>query len=94
MQAIPPKYAPADTHNRHTSRSVPIPSGAEVPHRIMKMPTLRLKGYFPAVIMAEGAPTCRLSGKAMRRRRSPKGDFWGCPAYPDCKGTRRSEQRR
>lgn len=27
-------------------------------------------------------------GKPMRRRKSAKGDFWGCSAFPDCKGTR------
>jgi len=30
-------------------------------------------------------PQC---GKPMRQRKSPKGDIWGCSAYPDCKGTR------
>jgi restriction system protein len=34
------------------------------------------------------APECPQCGKAMRRRRSAKGEFWGCPAFPDCKGTR------
>jgi hypothetical protein len=24
----------------------------------------------------------------MRRRKSAKGDFWGCSTYPACKGTR------
>jgi four helix bundle suffix protein len=34
------------------------------------------------------APKCPQCGKSMRRRRSARGDFWGCNAYPDCKGTR------
>ena len=34
------------------------------------------------------APDCPQCGKPMRRRRSAKGDFWGCPAFPDCRGTR------
>ncbi len=34
------------------------------------------------------APACPLCGKPMRRRTSAKGDFWGCSAFPDCKGTR------
>ncbi len=34
------------------------------------------------------APECPQCGKPMRRRRSAKGDFWGCSAFPDCKGTR------
>ncbi len=34
------------------------------------------------------APECPLCGKPMRRRKSAKGDFWGCSAFPDCKGTR------
>jgi len=33
-------------------------------------------------------PACPACGKPMRRRTSKKGDFWGCPGYPDCKGTR------
>ena len=39
------------------------------------------------------APACPLCGKPMRRRTARKGphagqQFWGCSAYPDCKGTR------
>lgn len=34
------------------------------------------------------APDCPLCGRAMRRRKSAKGDFWGCSAFPECKGTR------
>ncbi|RPI77526.1 MAG: four helix bundle protein [Desulfobacteraceae bacterium] len=34
------------------------------------------------------APECPQCGKAMRRRKSAKGDFWGCATFPDCKGTR------
>ena len=33
-------------------------------------------------------PACPQCGKPMRRRRSAKGDFWGCSAFPECKGTR------
>jgi len=33
-------------------------------------------------------PACPQCGKPMRRRKSAKGDFWGCSAFPDCKGTR------
>jgi four helix bundle suffix protein len=33
-------------------------------------------------------PECPLCNKPMRRRKSAKGDFWGCCAYPACKGTR------
>lgn len=32
-------------------------------------------------------PRCPQCGKAMRRRKSVKGDFWGCTGYPDCNGT-------
>jgi len=34
------------------------------------------------------APQCPLCGKAMRRRSSAKGRFWGCSAFPECRGTR------
>jgi four helix bundle suffix protein len=34
------------------------------------------------------APDCPQCGKPMRRRKSAKGDFWGCATFPDCKGTR------
>ncbi len=37
---------------------------------------------------ASDAPECPQCGKPLRRRKSAKGDFWGCPAYPECKGTR------
>ncbi|HNT35706.1 MAG TPA: topoisomerase DNA-binding C4 zinc finger domain-containing protein [bacterium] len=33
-------------------------------------------------------PDCPQCGKSMRRRKSAKGDFWGCSALPECKGTR------
>ncbi|HSV99727.1 MAG TPA: four helix bundle suffix domain-containing protein [Sedimentisphaerales bacterium] len=33
-------------------------------------------------------PECPSCGKAMRRRKSAKGLFWGCSAFPECKGTR------
>lgn len=33
-------------------------------------------------------PECPSCGKAMRRRKSAKGPFWGCSAFPECKGTR------
>ncbi len=36
----------------------------------------------------EESPKCPQCGKPMRRRRSAKGEFWGCSAYPECKGTR------
>lgn len=36
---------------------------------------------------SEPAPACPKCGQPMRRRRSAKGEFWGCTAYPDCKGT-------
>jgi four helix bundle suffix protein len=34
------------------------------------------------------APGCPVCSKPMRRRKSAKGDFWGCSAFPECKGTR------
>jgi four helix bundle suffix protein len=33
------------------------------------------------------APACPQCGKPMRRRKSAQGDFRGCAAYPECKGT-------
>lgn len=37
---------------------------------------------------AAASPECPQCGKSMRRRRSAKGEFWGCMGFPDCKGTR------
>lgn len=37
---------------------------------------------------AEPSPACPQCQQPMRRRKSAKGDFWGCSAYPECKGTR------
>jgi len=34
------------------------------------------------------APECPQCGKAMRKRSSKKGEFWGCSGYPDCRGSR------
>lgn len=41
----------------------------------------------------QGAPTCPLCGKPMRRRMARKGinsghEFWSCTDYPNCHGTR------
>ncbi len=36
----------------------------------------------------ENAPICPDCGKIMRKRNSQRGDFWGCSAYPNCKGIR------
>jgi four helix bundle suffix protein len=36
----------------------------------------------------ESAPTCPLCNASMRKRSSAKGEFWGCSAYPTCKGIR------
>jgi len=40
------------------------------------------------VVAAEAGPACPKCGKPMRKRKSAKGEFWGCMGYPDCKGTR------
>jgi restriction system protein len=37
---------------------------------------------------APEAPNCPQCAKPMRRRKSAKGDFWGCSGYPECNGTR------
>ena len=36
----------------------------------------------------EDSPDCPQCDRHMRRRRSAKGEFWGCSAFPTCKGTR------
>ena len=36
----------------------------------------------------DGAPVCPQCGQTMRRRKSAKGEFWGCPGYPACRATR------
>ncbi|MDZ4198955.1 MAG: four helix bundle suffix domain-containing protein, partial [Kiritimatiellia bacterium] len=41
----------------------------------------------------EGAPMCPACGKPMRKRLAKSGQnagkpFWGCPGFPECKGTR------
>lgn len=35
------------------------------------------------------APQCPACGGAMRKRASARGPFWGCSAYPKCKGIRK-----
>lgn len=40
----------------------------------------------------EPSPDCPQCNNPMRRRKSAKGDFWGCTTYPDCKGTRPIEK--
>jgi len=36
----------------------------------------------------EPSPDCPQCQQPMRRRKSAKGEFWGCTAYPGCKGTK------
>ena len=36
----------------------------------------------------EDAPKCPLCGAPMKLRHGARGDFWGCTAYPTCRGTR------
>jgi four helix bundle suffix protein len=36
----------------------------------------------------EASPRCPLCNQPMRRRNSAKGEFWGCLAFPECKGSR------
>ncbi len=38
--------------------------------------------------VSEDAPVCPKCGEPMRLRHGASGDFWGCTAYPTCKGTR------
>ncbi len=42
---------------------------------------------------AEDAVRCPNCGKAMKKRRSVHGEFWGCSAYPKCRGTRKIDDR-
>lgn len=37
---------------------------------------------------SESSVTCPKCEQPMRRRRSAKGEFWGCTHFPECKGTR------
>ena len=37
----------------------------------------------------EDAPACPKCGQVMLVRKSGNGEFWGCPAWPTCNGTRR-----
>ncbi|MGX9364623.1 topoisomerase DNA-binding C4 zinc finger domain-containing protein [Desulfoplanes sp. PS50] len=34
-----------------------------------------------------------MCGKPMRPRTSARGPFWGCSAYPDCKGSRPIDEK-
>lgn len=40
---------------------------------------------------SEPSPSCPQCQQSMRRRRSAKGEFWGCTGYPACKGTKPME---
>ncbi len=41
----------------------------------------------------ENAPSCPECAKPMKRRRSAKGEFWGCTGYPECRGLRQIDPR-
>jgi four helix bundle suffix protein len=38
------------------------------------------------------APPCPDCGASMKKRTSQRGPFWGCTAYPQCKGIRQMDQ--
>ena len=43
----------------------------------------------PSASAEEPTPECPLCGNAMAKRHSKDGkEFWGCTAYPACRGTR------
>jgi DNA topoisomerase-3 len=50
-----------------------------------------LRNVETAVAVAADAPSCPLCEKPMRRRTGKNGSFWGCSAYPECRGTRNDE---
>lgn len=37
----------------------------------------------------ENIPKCPECGKQMKLRTSQRGEFWGCSAFPECRGTRK-----
>jgi four helix bundle suffix protein len=51
-----------------------------------RLTTRRIQARAQKLDMA--APKCPKCNQPMRRRKSGKGDFWGCTGFPDCKGTR------
>ena len=42
----------------------------------------------------EDAPVCPNCGKPMKKRNSARGKFWGCTAYPECRGIINIEDNR
>lgn len=38
-------------------------------------------------------PQCPKCGEPMRHRKSARGEFWGCSAYPECRGIREMEKK-
>ncbi len=37
---------------------------------------------------AQDTPVCPSCGSPMKKRQGPRGPFWGCSKYPQCRGTR------
>lgn len=42
----------------------------------------------PKAQVKGGAPVCEKCGQPMQKRKGQKGEFWGCPGYPECRFTR------
>ncbi len=72
------------------SSSAPAPGDPGIPAR-------RGAGVLPGVPGAEpgetGAPLCPRCGRPMVARQGPKGPFYGCSAFPRCRGTRPCGER-
>jgi four helix bundle suffix protein len=53
-----------------------------------RLTTRRLEAREEQRNAADPSPPCPQCAQPMRRRRSAKGEFWGCTGYPACKGTK------
>jgi len=66
------------------------PRAADQPDRVGAF-LARLRGEIRAAYgRARAIPCCPECGRAMARRESKHGPFWGCTGYPECRGTRRT----
>lgn len=87
----------ADAHDFASGRNIELIEGERL-HRLLQQAaggaaeSAPQPGSAPNRPAAE-APACPSCGKSMLQRRAQKGpnagrSFWGCPAYPACRGTR------
>jgi len=70
-----------------------VQQGAQAPGRQTSVPTAAAAVPIVEAAAPDAPPTCPVCARPMRKKMAGRGpnqgnEFWGCPAFPNCRGTR------